>query len=339
MKVLYTSTDTGVDKAVGRILDSFPWREFLPEGRPVLVKVNLTWDYLRPGVNTSPWVVEALCRRLKEHTGQIYLGESSQILVDASKALRVQRMDAVVERQGLIWHNFSDNPWKEVTVNGLTFGIPDICTKMPVISVPVVKTHYRSVISVALKHLYGCLNDGRHNYHYRLSDYVVAVNKAIPVKFILADGTVSLEGSGPKPGIPKQTDFLALSTDPVALDHSVAKVMGLDPGKIDSIQKGNGEVGTCADVENVCISPLTEVPSFNFKPAEPNFVAKVEKKLRGKKKEKEIPGDGPFIGVMKAGAKRWYNLSYSIFGQKREAEEWKKSLPYGPQWLGEPEEK
>ncbi len=339
MKVLYTSTDTGVDNAVGRLLDNFRWRELLPEGEDLLIKVNLTWDYLRPGVNTSPWVVEALCKRLKEHTGQIYLGESSQVLVNASKALRVQRMDAVVERQGLVWHNFSDNPWKKVTVDGLTFGIPEICTKMAVISVPVVKTHYRSVISVAMKHLYGCLNDGRHNYHHKLTDYIVAVNKAIPVKFILADGTVSLEGSGPKPGIPKQTDFLALSTDPVALDFSVAGVMGIDPGTIESIQKGNGQVGSCNDVENVCISPLEKVPSFIFKPAEPNFVAKVEKKIRGKKKPQESPKDGPFIGIMKAGAKRWYNLSYSIFGQKREAEEWKKSLPYGPQWLGEPEEK
>ncbi len=339
MKVLYTSTDTGVDEAVGRLLDSFDWRNLLPEGKDVLVKVNLTWDYLRPGVNTSPWVVEALCRRLKEHTGQIYLGESSQVLVNASKALRVQRMDAVVKRQGLIWHNFSDNPWKEVTVNGLTFGIPEICTKMPVISVPVVKTHYRSVISVAMKHLYGCLNDGRHNYHYKLSDYIVAVNKAIPVKFILADGTVSLEGSGPKPGIPKQTDFIALSTDPVAMDYSISEVMGIDPASVESIQKGNGQVGCCNEIENVCISPLEQLPSFNFKPAEPNFVARVEKKIRGKRKQQGSPKDGPFIGVMKAGAKHWYNLSYFLFGQKREAEEWKKSLPYGPQWLGEPEEK
>ncbi|MCK5840822.1 MAG: DUF362 domain-containing protein [Candidatus Sabulitectum sp.] len=339
MKVLYTSTDTGVDKAVGRLLNSFNWRSLLPEGKDVLVKVNLTWDYLRPGVNTSPWVVEALCRRLKEHTGQIYLGESSQVLVNASKALRIQRMDAVVKRQGLIWHNFSDNPWKEVTVDGLTFGIPEICSRMPVISVPVVKTHYRSVISVAMKHLYGCLNDGRHNYHYRLSDYTVAVNKAIPVKFILADGTVSLEGSGPKPGIPKKTDFIALSTDPVAMDYSISEVMGIDPVTVESIQKGNGEAGSCNEVENVCIPPLEKVPSFKFKPAEPNFVAKMEKIIRGKRKEHGPPKDGPFIGVMKAGAKHWYNLSYSIFGQKREAEEWKKSLPYGPQWLGEPEEK
>lgn len=338
MKVLYTSTDTGVDSAVGRLLDSFPWRELLPAGQDILVKVNLTWDYLRPGVNTSPWVLEALCRRLKEHTGKIYIGESNQVLVNASKAFRIQRMDAVAGRQGLIWHNFSENGWKQVTVDGLTFSIPEICTKMPVVSIPVVKTHYRSTISVAMKHLYGCLNDGRHNYHHRLSDYVVAVNKAIPVSFVCADGTVSLEGNGPKPGIPKKTDFIALSTDPVALDYSISQVMGIDPGSVETIQKGNGKVGFCSDVENVCIPPLLSIPSFHFTRAEPNFVARVEKRIRGTGRQQSRENDGPLIGIMKAGAKRWYNLSYSVFGQKREADKWKKSLPYGPQWRGEQED-
>ncbi len=339
MKVFYASSIEGVDNAVGKLLDNFNWKEFLPKGQDVLLKVNLTWDYLRPGVNTSPWVVEALSKRLKAHTGQIYIGESNQVLVNATKALRVQRMDAVVKRQGLIWHNFSENTWKEVTVDGLTFGIPEICTRMPVISLPVVKTHYRSVISIAMKHLYGCLNDGRHNYHHRLADYVVAVNKAIPVKFILADGTVSLEGSGPKPGIPKKTDFLALSSDPVAMDASIAKVMGINPKSVETIQKGNGQVGSCIDIENVCLPPLKSIPSFKFKLAEPNFVAKVEKKIRGNRKKEGSQVDGPFIGIMKTGAKHWYNLSYSIFGQKKEAEKWKNSLPYGPQWQGKPEEK
>ncbi len=337
MEVYYTSTFDSVDAAVGRLLDNFDWQKTLPKGQDVLLKVNLTWDYLRPGVNTSPWVVEAVCRRLKGYTGQIYIGESSQVLVDASKALKIQRMDEVVNRQKLIWHNFSDNPWKNVTVNGLDFGIPEICTKMPVISLPVVKTHYRSVISVAMKHLYGCLNDGRHNYHHSLTDYIIAVNKAIPTKFILADGTVSLEGNGPKPGIPKQTDFLALSKDPVAMDYSIAKVMGINPEKIDSIVKGNNLIGSYENTDEICIKPLEQVPSFSFKEAEPNFVAKIEKKIRGNRKNQKSKDDGPFIGIMKAGAKRWYNLSYSIFGQKKEAKKWQNSLPYGPQWLGKSE--
>lgn len=338
MKVFYASTSSGVHRAVNDILDATDWKELLPRNEDILVKINLTWDYVRPGVDTSPWVVEAFTERIKGHVGRIFLGESSQILVDATRAYSITRMKDVAERQGLIWHNFSDNRWIRKEADDLRFSIPEICTRMPVVSIPVVKTHYRSVISVAMKHLYGCLDDNRHNYHYRLADYVVAVNSQIPVVLTLADGTVSLEGNGPKPGIPRQTDFLAASTDRIALDYSIAEVMGIDPLSVETTVKGDGVTGSYNNVENVCLPPLSQRPSFSFRKAAPNFVAKVERRIRGKK-EQEGPGtDSPLIGIMKIGAKRWYNLAYYLLGQNREAKQFMKNNVYGPQWMGKPEE-
>jgi len=257
--------------------------------------------------------------------------------VDATRAYEVTRMKDAAERQGLIWHNFSSNDWVEKEVDDLRFSIPGICNRMPVISIPVVKTHYRSVISVAMKHLYGCLDDNRHNYHYRLADYTVAVNSQIPVVLTLADGTVSLEGNGPKPGIPKQTDFIAASTDRIALDYSVSETMGIDPLSVETTVKGNGVTGSYEQLENVCIPPLSERPSFSFQKAAPNCVAKVEGRIRGKKEQKEPGQDSPFIGIMKIGAKRWYNLAYYLFGQNREAKQFVSNNIYGPQWQGLPE--
>jgi len=337
MKVFYASTSSGVHRAVDDILDAIEWKKLLPRKEDILLKVNLTWDYLRPGVNTSPWVVEAFANRIRDHVGNIYIGESSQILVDATRAYEVTKMKDAAERQGLIWHNFSSNEWIEKKVDDLRFSIPEICTRMPVISIPVVKTHYRSVISVAMKHLYGCLDDNRHNYHYRLADYVVAVNSLIPVILTLADGTVSLEGNGPKPGIPRQTDFLAASTDRIALDYSVSETMGIDPLTVETTVKGNGVTGSYEQLENVCIPPLSQRPSFSFVKAAPNFVAKVEGRIRGKKEQKEPGKDSPMIGIMKIGAKRWYNLAYYLFGQNREAKKFVRNSIYGPQWKGLPE--
>lgn len=334
-KVIYASTRDGVKPAVKAILEELNWESIIPRGEDLLFKINLTWDFIRPGVDTSPWVVEAVAEVLKDHAGQIFLGESSQILVNASRAFRIVGMQNVAERHELKWFNFSEASWKKQKVGDLEFSIPEICTKMPVISLPVVKTHYRSVISVALKNLYGCLDDNRHNYHYRLSDYIVAVNSVIPVIFTLADGTVSLEGNGPKPGISKQTDFIAASRDRVALDTSLAKVMGFDPKEIDSIVKADGIIGSSDNFEEIPLLPLKEIPRFRFQPAQPNFVAKVEKAIRGKRTG---PGrDSPFLGIMKKGAKIWYNISYVLFGQKRQAEKWIRLSPYGPQWKGIPE--
>lgn len=338
MKVFYASTRDGVRQAVHDILDELNWKSLLPAGSDVLVKLNLTWDYIRPGVDTSPWVVEAFVEKVSEHTGRIFLGESSQILVDATRAFRVTRMKDVAERHNLIWHNFSEHRWIPKKVENLEFSIPEICTHMPVVSIPVVKTHYRSAISVAMKNLYGCLDDNRHNYHYRLADYVVAVNSLIPVILTLADGTISLEGNGPKPGIPKQTDFIAASTDRIALDYSVANVMGIDPLSVETTVKGNGVTGSFENLEEICIPPLTEPPSCAFLEAQANFVAKIEKTLRGKKEQSGPGTDGPLMGILKIGAKRWYNIAYYLFGQNREAKRIIEKNIYGPQWMGFPEE-
>jgi uncharacterized protein (DUF362 family) len=338
MKVFYASTRQGVAQAVNTMLDALGWEDILPAGEDLLLKVNLTWDFIRPGVNTSPWVVEAISRRLKKRSGTIYVGESSQVLVNATRAFAVTRMKDVAERNGLVWHNFSDNNWERVRLDGLDFGIPAICLRMPVISIPVVKTHYRSGISVALKNLFGCLDDNRHNYHYRLADYVTAVNRVIPVAFTIADGTVSLEGNGPKPGIPKQTDFIAGSLDRVALDYSIAGVMGLDPASVETTRRAEGKAGSFIDLEEVALPPMEKIPSFDFTTASPNFVARIEKRFRGARISDEPSSDGPLMGLLKMGAKRWYRLAYHLFGQGREARQWIADNRYGSQWAGMPEE-
>lgn len=335
-EVYYTKPEPSVLGAVERLLEAMDFTSLLPAGGDVLLKINLTWDYLRPGVVTSPWVVDAAARVLARHCGAVHVGESSQILVDATDALVNSRMVDVVDRNGLVWHDFSKETWEEREVDGLSFSIPRVCTRMPVVSLPVVKTHYRSVLSIALKNQYGCLDDNRHNYHYRLTDYAVAVNKAVPVVFTLADGTVSLEGGGPKPGKPLRTDFLSASTDRVAIDSSLARVMGLDPARIPLITSADGVLGDASSPREVCLSPLEEVPRYEFEPARPNFVARVEGLLRGRRTEPKT--DGPFMGALKRGARLWYRIAYRLLGQKAEAERWMDDPRYGPQWRGLPED-
>jgi uncharacterized protein (DUF362 family) len=335
VKVFYASTAGGVRRAVFDLMDALGWEQLVPPGGDVLLKVNLTWDYLRPGVDTGPWVLEAVAARLKTRASRVFVGESSQILVEADRALEVSGVGRAVSRQGLIWHNFSKNEWIRVEREGLEFGIPLICTQMPVISVPVVKTHYRTVISAALKNLYGCLNDGRQAYHHRLADYLAAVHSAIPVRFTVADGTVSLEGNGPKPGRPKPTGFAAASVDPVALDHSLAGVMGFDPAAIGIIRRCEGVAGTAAACEEAALPPLEAVPRFSFLPARPNFVARVEKAVRGSRKG----GAGSkVIAPLRLGARYWYRIAYHLLRQRREAMDVITATPCGRQWLGEAEE-
>ncbi|MBN1434470.1 DUF362 domain-containing protein, partial [Candidatus Fermentibacterales bacterium] len=220
----------------------------------------------------------------------------------------------------------------------ITFSVPEICTRMPVVSIPVVKTNHRSTISCALMNLLGCLDERRRSDHHRLADLLSRVNEEIPVVFTIADGTVSLDGSGPRPGAPIHTDFVALSQDRVAMDASLAGLMGFDPLAIETVVRANGRVGTMENLCEIPLYPLRSVPSFRLRAPEPDFLARMEDRLMDRRRRKTHPGDGLIMRAMKRGGRLWYCLAHYLTGQNRQASKWIRDSVYGAQWLGKPEQ-
>ena len=76
-------------------------------------------------------------------------------------------------------------------------------------------------------------NPRRVIYHNHLNEAIVDINQAFGRKTIaLVDGIISMEGNGPVYGSPVKTNVILSSTDLVALDYVVAKMIGLDPDDI-----------------------------------------------------------------------------------------------------------
>ncbi|MBM3745070.1 MAG: DUF362 domain-containing protein, partial [Acidobacteria bacterium] len=55
-------------------------------------------------------------------------------------------------------------------------------------------------------------------------------------QFILVDGVVGMEGNGPIQGRPKAAGVLVAGADPVAVDATCCRVMGIDPGKVEYLR-------------------------------------------------------------------------------------------------------
>ncbi len=85
-----------VRDAVRRALDAVGFRDLLPRGAPVALKVNLGWDLFIPGSITSPQVVEALILELREHVGTIDVVEADQVLENVERAARDSGMARAV---------------------------------------------------------------------------------------------------------------------------------------------------------------------------------------------------------------------------------------------------
>ena len=61
---------------------------------------------------------------------------------------------------------------------------------------------------------------------------LVDLNRFLKPRLFVMDGVMAMEGNGPRGGKPRQMGVLLASADPVALDASFCRMIGLDPAGI-----------------------------------------------------------------------------------------------------------
>ena len=324
-----------VRRAVRQALDAAEWTRFVPAGADVSLKVNLGWDLFIPGAITSPLVVEAVIQEVRDHVGRIYVVESDQVLEDVEKAFHLSGMAEVCRRTEVQWVNMSrsatvrvDRPSNTVLTR---VDVPQLLRDTLLITVPVMKTHAKTGISGAIKNQWGCLNTMRHEYHLVLDDALADLNEVVGPHLAIMDGTIGLEGNGPKSGWPRVADRILCSGDPVALDTIQALTMGLDPAAITHLARcATRGIGT-NDLSRIEVRGLDPIASrIPFRPARHNAVSIVETLLR-RSVVKRLFFNTPIFRACLWGAK-WY---YRIWTARYAAACWNTALHhpvYGPQW-------
>jgi uncharacterized protein (DUF362 family) len=86
------------------------------------------------------------------------------------------------------------------------------------------------VFTGALKNQWGCIpRYDRILLHKYLHELIGDVNKLRPVTIALMDGLVGMQGRGPINGYPIDMNVLLASRDPVALDATGMRLIGLEP--------------------------------------------------------------------------------------------------------------
>ena len=323
--------------AVHRALEAVQWRTAIPAGSRVALKVNLGWDLFIPGSITSPLVAEALILELREHAGSLCMVEADQVLEDVEGAARDSGMLDLCRRLDVEWINMTREPTVDVEAPDnrvlRRIAVPRVLREALLVTVPVMKTHAKTGITGALKNQWGCLPTMRHEYHLVLDDAIADLNSVIRPVLALMDGTVGLEGNGPKSGRPKIADRILASTDPVALDTIQAICMGLDPRGIPHLarcaERGIG-IADRSRIDVVGLDPESSVVAF--RPARHNAVSRVENLLR-RSTLKRLVFHTPIFRLCLAGAKVYYRIWTALVARRA----WRavRAHPvYGPQWRG-----
>lgn len=324
-------------ESVRRAMELAQWRDALPRGAAVALKPNLGWDLFLPGATTSPWALEGVVRTIRDWVGKIYVVESDQVVVDVEKAFRLNRIDRVCRDYDLTWVNMTRMEMRTVPLpNGRvlkTLQVPEILLRTKLLTVPVMKTHNKTVITGAIKNQWGCLPMFRHNYHLVLDAALADINTVARPCFAVMDATIGLEGNSPKSGIPKVVNRVLASGDAVALDAVAAKLMGFDPARIGHLREcvtaGLGtaslqDIATCGD-DDLSLN-------LQFLPAHHNMVSWFELVLRRRPWLRRVFFDTPLFRLCCNATVVYYAIWYSLLGIGRGRKDAMLATAYGEQW-------
>ena len=125
------------------------------------------------------------------------------------------------------------------------------------VSMPKLKTHHWAGATLSMKNLFGIMPGTHYGWpknvlHVKgIPNSIVDINAALPVRrFAIVDGIVGMEGNGPIQGTARKSGLLAFGEDPVAVDATCARLMTLEPSRMDYLVDAGAFLGN-VEIERI----------------------------------------------------------------------------------------
>ncbi len=215
-------------------------------GSPLILKPNLCTDNDHTGcANVKVEVVEALVDHILEGDRdiEIKIVESDSGSKYADKAFETYGYRAFVDRlsgrrANVSLQNLSKSRLTRFDYDGYYFKKPELPSPLgdagSFASVALAKTHSLTMVTGALKNMFGLLpRKNQSYYHPEIHEVILDLNRMFRSSLCLIDGRVGLEGV--ISGNPRNLGCVILGRNPVSVDATMARVMGFDPERIRHI--------------------------------------------------------------------------------------------------------
>jgi uncharacterized protein (DUF362 family) len=236
-----------------------------PKSR-VLIKPNIaSRDRSGTGKVTDARVTEAVARIVQQKKpASIVIGEGSAVgfdfpdLQDTMMALEESGTRAVAEKLGIPVVDLNRDAHRELEVPG-AFVLKKVKIARTalesdvIVSIPVMKTHIRSAVTLSLKNMKGVMPGGekRKTHQLGLELAIADLNSVARPHFAVVDGLVGMEGLWEYPEDCVPMGVVGASRDPVALDSVFARVMGVEVPEVMHLQYCQNRGLGIADPERI----------------------------------------------------------------------------------------
>ena len=208
-------------------------------GEKILLKPN--WIMAVPperNATTHPAVFKAVCEVFLAAGVDLCYGDSpgrGTTEDEAEEAARATGFFDVAAELHIPLADFIHG--REVNTGAQEFYVADGALDCDgIVSLPKLKTQGFLKLTGAVKNQFGCVPGRRKGaYHQQLqrpADFarmLIDLNMYLKPRLYIMDGIIGMEGNGPMNGDPKKMNVLLLSSDPVALDATVCRLVDLNP--------------------------------------------------------------------------------------------------------------
>ena len=194
-------------------------------------------------VNTSPAFVAAVIKELrKAEPKEIILAEAAAIGCDTLECLEVSGIGKAAEDAGVDRvidikreKDLISIPIGDAKSDMTRVQLPRFLLEADhIVNLPIFKTHVAMVFSCALKNMKGVVQDKVHHQMHltNLAAAMMDLWSVIKADLTIADVIRPGEGFGPHTTIPTDFGCIVAGKDPVAVDATICRMVGLDIKKV-----------------------------------------------------------------------------------------------------------
>ncbi|MBN1283226.1 MAG: DUF362 domain-containing protein [Proteobacteria bacterium] len=210
-------------------------------GRTVLLKPNMLGAFaVSMATTTHPEFVAAAGRIFKAAGATVWVGDSPNGVHPIDQVWETTGIRDACRREGLIERPF-EAAGSEERAGFLISKVPLAADF--VVNLPKFKTHSLTVMTLAVKNMYGCIcglqKSALHASNpkpYEFSEMCVRVAETVRPDLSIVDGIVAMEGNGPSGGPLRELGVIVAGTNMHAVDRASCSLIGLPPMEVDTIR-------------------------------------------------------------------------------------------------------
>lgn len=241
-------------------------------GKRVLLKPNVGRVALPgEGITTHPEVVAAAIDVLRDAGAEVAVGESPITGVKVMEAFAAAGITEVARQRRCPLLDMDRRPPVKVSLDeGRVLRAIKVCPEVLehdlVVSIPVMKMHMHTGVTLAVKNMKGCLwRRSKVQLHMLppvegsdrkpISIAIADMASVLRPHLAVIDGTVGMEGLGPSAGQPKALDAVVVGPDAFAADAVACRLMGTQAESVGHLAIGAERGYGVIDMASIAVTP------------------------------------------------------------------------------------